>query len=324
MPIKIPIGTNKSPNTHKSNVISPNSLASQPKLITPSFPFIDKLALIVTPDSKTAAMDMHKGICVAFDQAEFKLAKINTMGFQRSHWLSINGFEKDSPLFSYRFSGQQAVRLRIEFNPAHLGVPGLDELKAWAGTMMDGWEYGLKNAHLTRVDIAIDVEGLTMDDFLAFPAKLSWGRQFGRGPNLETLTFGAGKSNRTIIYDKGAERLAKGFDWNGPPTVRIERRMNKLNSMPLSALYDMDDPFPAVTIATRCGPPSGVEKRKWDMFVDSCQIRGVQAALMLLEPGTARPKYKKHLKENPPNWWSLDSSWLKWAAYLDGSELLSP
>ncbi|KKC32653.1 hypothetical protein [Devosia psychrophila] len=324
MLIKIPLGSNKSPKAPNFDDIPSPSSVSQPKLITASNPFIDKLTLIVKPHTKGDALAMHKGICSAFDQPEFQTAKTNTMGFQVSKWLNISGFEQDSPRFSYRFSGNEAVRLRLEFNPTHLGASGLTELKSWVGTMMEGWEYALKNGHLTRVDIAIDVQGVTMSDFLTFPTNLSWMREFGRGSNLETLTFGTGKTNRSIIYDKGNERVAKGHIWNDPPTVRIERRMNKLNGLPISALYDMDDPFPAVTISTRCGPPPGVEQRKWDMFMDSCQVRGVQGALMLLEAGTARPKYKKQLAANPPGWWSLSSNWSGWAAYLDGSELLLP
>src|SRR5262249_51942067 len=153
----------------------------------------------------------------------------------------------------------------------------------------------ISDAIITRVDVAVDVYGVNIND-LHFTPKTPrrfqiWGAADGA---VETLYLGSSKSvSYWRIYDKALESKLPG----GIEGTRIERRLGVHNSIgeldclanPLADLFVLELPAKA--------PAPMPHPLVWEFFKDSARLHGINAALAKL-PKPLRITLREALKKS--------------------------
>jgi hypothetical protein len=272
-------------------------------------PFIDKISItLAVPEVHlssvwTAVKELIK-VSGLFKKTKWsKLYKINGL---------ISGASTDERvLFQFGTKDDKPPHCRLEFNPHKLGMDGLNDLdNILAEIFPDGWGYIFKNGRVTRLDVAVDLPGVRMDQFLFLAHQGATYQRFGTNGHLETFYIGRSRGNQTRIYSKKKEQIAKGKPF-GKSVVRVERTLRNLN-LGISELQKLKNPFGQMALIEPSPMPPPWEKPKvWSMFQDSVNVRGLMPAMALL-PERQRSKYRKYLKEAQKLWWQPEAIWAKW------------
>jgi hypothetical protein len=207
-------------------------------------------------------------------------------------------------------------------NPAKLGADGISQMKAEIDTMLFmGWQYILLKGRITRVDVTLDVAGISLEAMSICPHMPVKSTVYERSGVTGTIYLGSPKSPKQWrIYNKVAEQLEKDIQPKNSSIVRFERVIR--TSMLLKNLMQLKNPFAELTVGTFPECPTNANWKHWAMFLDSCHQRGSNQALaMLLDPKT-RTKYRKALKASKFDWWHPELLFWMWKKDLISSGLL--
>lgn len=327
MPIKITIKpSNKTQTLGKKTTEGTSEHPTTPPPQSDFLPFIDKLSLVLEPASDSEAYAIHNNIWAQFmDTNTFQSAGPEALkGWRRAKRIALNS-TKHRPLLQYNWTGSKeetgkASRMRLDFNPRKLGAKGLAELDAVLTSLWDyGWDYVIQHGRITRIDVAVDIPNVRMDEFLFVPKQGASEIQWGQDGHLQSFRHGQPKGNQTVVYSVKQKRLAKDQPWSGPSVVRVERRLRNPSPYKLTELGKLANPFADMAMTTMPGPPpdevQNNKVRMWSMFEDSVKARGVRAALALVPPDR-RTKYRAYLKQHPQPWWNPDAIWANWPEVL--------
>lgn len=223
---------------------------------------------------------------------------------------------------------QSNVRfMRLDFNPSKIGHTAC---KIVAQTMRcligaDATEI-IRQSNITRVDIAVDLYGIDINDMLYFSSRpidsSSWGKMFKHGKEvhyrLESQYIGSIKSDLYFkAYDKRAERITKsrGKDVPHKSITRVEAhikpRITKLDggktSLQLNNLELMVNPLNKLSITGI--PVPGADDGSFALFVLASQHAGAQTALALIKNPKKRALYRKHLLGQAVSCWTPEEYW---------------
>ena len=135
--------------------------------------------------------------------------------------------------------------VRMEWNPAKIGLEGHEHLKALASTFLpDGYNGIVQHGKITRANIALDIDGININDLHFVPRSplRSTIYKDAKG-RIETLYLGNTKSFRYWrIYDKARHlKLPQGEE-----LTRIERVHR--TGIPLNTIGSLDNPFDKITV----------------------------------------------------------------------------
>lgn len=286
----------------------------------PKSPFIDKISIILKPESKQDAHDMYMGLFQSLDDPEVWASASKGKGFNLGKRIKLPSVvdHKRWPLFQARYyaKAQQIETIRLEFVPVDLGPQGMGELHSVMMTVMDGgWEYVAKHGHVSRIDVSVDLPGVRMDGFQFLPKYPSTTMRWTLNGDLQNVAFGKTKGNQTLIYNRKTKRLSKKQGWDGQSVVRIERRLVNVG-MKLHQLPALPNTFADMQLSENMpAAPSGVDAGLWTMFCDSVKVRGLKDALALLSKGR-RTLFRKHLDAHPMPWWQPNEIWKGWEPML--------
>lgn len=316
MPIKIAKKATAGGQYNKTPIIPKKPSATDaPK------PFIDKIVVTLSLNDQQA----HATYMALFPQLEDPQlfldapnAKVGGYNLAKRLVLPSISETKKLPLLNARWLKEKKLvpRLRIEFVPVDVGPSGMAEIHAQlSGLIEDGWGAFANHGRVTRLDVAVDLTGLTMDSVHFQPKKIAHQKHWLSDGKLETIYIGKTTGNFTVIYDRKAKRSSMGQEWEAEG-VRIERRLKSLNKSP-SQLHRLQNPFEGTTLnITLPAPPEGEKQWQWMQFADSVKMRGLPAALALL-PEDRKARYKKHLKQHKAPEWDTDAIWQGWKPMLD-------
>lgn len=212
--------------------------------------------------------------------------------------------------------GKRISKLRLDFVPVDLGEAGMLELHVAINMIVpDGWEYVVKHGRVTRLDVAVDLYGLTMDSFHFVPKKTAHTTRLFPSGHLETIYFGKPKSSQTVIYDRSKKRA--GLSQTVAQSVRVERRMKPNGQMKLSSLPSITNPFTGMRMSIALpAPPKSAKENEWALFSDSVEKRGLPAALALLPKDRAKA-YKAHVLTQELPEWTPEVIWQGWLPMLE-------
>lgn len=282
-----------------------------------SSPFIDKISLTLT---------LPEGLRKYFDQvmaqlgsysASFQFAKA-TPQYKYTRYLAVGG-TSERVYCQIGAKSSAAADMRLEYNPHKMGNSGMNGFYKFLVEFFpegyDGWNFIMETARVSRIDVAVDVSNIRMDEFLFLPPQGMTSQRFGYDGHLQTYTLGKPKGNQIRLYCKSDEQFAKGFA-KGPALVRVEQTLRNLKMSPIN-LKKLSNPFAKMTLLKHCAPPPpGGNKSQWSMFQDSIQGRGLTAALALV-PQARRTQYRKYLAHYEKiQWWSPNTIWEAWPQAL--------
>lgn len=220
-------------------------------------------------------------------------------------------------LFSWSPVNKMRAFFRIECNPSKVGPEGIKELLCVEIDLLvdGGLPAFLAKAKVSRMDVALDLVGVSIGQLVAFSDCAVRSAKYDRFGKLETIYLGASKSAaQTRIYDKLAEMTAKSHAAYSPvPVTRVERVVN--NAGLLKNLPQKKNPFSTLHLASHGEKPDGIEPHMWRLFCcHSVQHTGAATLAMLPKP--LRTKFKKALKASEPTWWDTHELWKQWPALV--------
>ena len=164
------------------------------------------------------------------------------------------------------------------------------------------------------MDIAIDILGVDIEDMMVWNTAARRTRMYtGEHGCLETYYLGSPGSQRSFaIYDKRAEMEKNGIDMDLPdgPIVRIEARLRP--SVYWRDMSELANPFAKLNVASYAS--IGALDVETHLFLESCRLRGPQAALKRVKKLDASlwSKYSKRLEQHVSPWWDPEHIWAQY------------
>lgn len=205
--------------------------------------------------------------------------------------------------------------LRLEWNPARMveapeyRAAFMRLLRDWLG---DSFSAEMQDANITRIDLAVDVESLDINNIGVSRADTTViSTNYGRDGLMQSLYLGAKNTDlRFVIYDKRAERGGLIVPRQVALT-RFEARIK--HRMKVSELFDFPNPFARLTVREFLSMEVNVARNSqhvWRWFVDTCKWRGAEAAIDLIRNSRTRAAWhRKFVERDRPRWWSPNEIW---------------
>lgn len=318
--------------------------------------FIDKLAYLL-PTSKLLGPEITW--LGAF--REYVRAAL-AAGLCAPFFGSLRGFRASTQLVlpsgatavvSYGRNGRKPQRfgIRVECNPAGLLDADVTAIhRFFIGAFGDKYLEMLKAPRVKRLDIAVDIRGLTLDDVFVTYAHAQhvtvFGKKFtkARG-NVETWMFGSVTSSSAgAVYSKAvedlhqlltniaksgviAERLSDNVVsqyqsmMSACPIVRVEVRLRKLASS-VPELIQLENRLLRFAFI-EYESTSFLSKRVRLAFKCMCRDIGLKAAL---EAFKGHPEHQRltGLSRSRPRWWRPEKAWLEAVSHPTLNNLLTP
>lgn len=252
--------------------------------------------------------------------------------------------------FGVRDSKRQPFGLRIECNPAALSLEDIAFVhRFFSEAFPSDYLALLRGARIRRVDIAVDLLRVNLDDLLVTYSHAQNLTMFGKRVSgvkgrVETLTFGSvTSSSAAAVYSKDVEAIQKLMNGastpsreadrlsdnavrqlvaaNAYPIVRVEVRLRKqvLSPADLGALENRLLRFRFVEVKhTSLIPPLTAKA-----FRSMCRDMGVKAALRAFKGHSCYSQLRDLLRRRP-QWWDPEASWQEALSCRVLKELLAP
>jgi hypothetical protein len=274
---------------------------------------IDKISLVRYDPSPANAIENCDRLIAAFESGQFPGAVLKN-GRRHQIQLTIpilaDRSQSGRLLFQAgpRFAG--LCDYRLEFNPAKVGPAGVDHVIAILDSIfVQGGFHLLRNSFVTRIDLALDLHGVSADDVIIRSSRQRIHGIFSNQKGIpETIYLGKPKSNQTAVYTKNND---------DGPSLRVERRRKPRCRG--SQLAFLPDPFRAVQMVRTQSLSPFLNGMIPDQFFDSVRVRGFTHVLATLPPAQ-RLAIKAVLKDPaqsrlPPT----EEVWRSWPLLLRSS-----
>lgn len=213
---------------------------------------------------------------------------------------------------------------RVEFNPA---AGCVQNLKGIVDQILPGgYEQLVEGGKCTRIDAAVDVYGIDINDLIILYPKMRKTKGFYNNGKLETYTLGIKYGETEIcVYDKAAQikMLNEKSEIKLPipkqPITRIEVRKKK--GYLFKEIASVPNFFEGIQISSYFSFVPVIDKEKFSLFLEVCRSRGAVDALKMLNE-TNRERYRKLIQSCKLIWWNPQKIWDGWkcaSAILIGS-----
>jgi hypothetical protein len=250
-------------------------------------------------------------------------------GYKHQYWINLPGIS-EKVLFQARPTDKKKTRyFRYEFNPSRLGPTGLKTLKKRLQMFGPEGNYGhlVKNAVVTRLDVAIDLVRASMEQLVVVSAAGGKRHAYfaGQGP-VQTMYLGikpGKKSSDHYAYDRSQKEIDGGelaaTKW--PPVTRLEFRVTP-KKLPYGDMQSIANPLERMRVFDPTSVDAKIDPTMWRLFIDSCVLRGPAGALKLL-PEKLKESCEGALKKAEAIW-RPEKLWDHWKMEVDESGLLEP
>lgn len=242
-------------------------------------------------------------------------------------------------------------KLRVELNPASLGEEGvLDLLDRWHAATEKTFRVGafLRDAHLTRIDAAIDFIGLQPPDLLISAVGSGSGMAYvGGDDELETVYRFRKKQAPVIgdatsiplkakgpgtmlvrVYDKVRERASVGMPppFGPAPVTRVEVSKIGFGGKPpkVGDLPGLSNLLSKLRIGHLAqAKPAGCDQWTWQQYVHARRGGGPTRAVSVLglTPASAARLNAAYL-QHPSDLLDTDAAWAGWGTGLKLTSLI--
>jgi len=299
--------------------------------------FIDKLSFTLDVE------EIHKASVIrAFEVEEFDrvVERISNFSsgllkqYQRAYKFAITAdhdvtFQIEPRVERGRNSEHASVRrrfLRVEWNPSKSRSAGRESnqmLFALFERCLPSYsvERLLQTMNLTRIDLAFDVHGVSIDslEVCASPLrKMNTRRTFEPDGRISSMEFGKPTSDRyLLVYNKTLERhlrtqpistAGRPYIARRIPCTRFELRLHDLGG--IDNLFTQSNPFEIFTVRSIGTIGLDASDHESAFFHDACLRRGPYAALSCITNRRTRTHYSLAVRESePPPWWEPSSIW---------------
>ncbi|WP_288905352.1 hypothetical protein [uncultured Sneathiella sp.] len=293
------------------------------------YPVIDKLSVTIPVDEEyRKAVD---GSLYKIHKQVKDFSDISKNG--KKYHVSANWTDKvtgQKVLFQCNPKSSKAVNyMRFELNPNKLGPDGMRRFKSILELLVTYGNYPysriLEEGYITRMDIAVDIVNVAPHELIISGKDKGKSIKFlGKGSNeLETVYLDKPKtkSSQKMIYDKLQEQVDKGNKPSFNEVLHTRAEYTHAGA-PFSNIPNIKNPFKKMKVIHPIFKPDGVEDWIWQLFLNSCRLKGVEASLSLL-PDHLRASHRKALEKAAEVTWRPEMLMDKWKDYLIKSKVLT-
>lgn len=248
--------------------------------------------------------------------------------------------KRDARVFISRVKEKQlGLCIRLDLNPRKLGPSGCKHLRQFLEGLFDLPEL-LQAARVRRLDVAVDVVGLSVAETVAFhklgvkrsiyiggdgqietiyihkkasPTKLPKDPDSPEKPKLPEKTAGDGIAR---IYDrvKFAEVLHKSAPFQDAPVTRVEVMKPRFKDFKLGELSTMKDPLKKLRVGYIGSQVSLGALRQWWMYQAACRTISPDSVANLLQLSSENASlFKSALLVPVPDLVGPKTTWNRWA-----------
>lgn len=213
-----------------------------------------------------------------------------------------------SPAFS------NAKFLRVEWNPERIPAEAVRDALTTIFHGVSVFERIMTKGTVTRLDVAVDVANLAIDDYVFHRPGIRVTRiECASG---KTLYLGSEDSEcATAIYDKRAELKAKNKKKpkalkNLPDkwaTTRIEQRLRPKVGLTVAQVPTLPNPFQSLIVSGYAG--LSTKDEVWSLFLDSVRLRTAPSALQRIKNKRMRAVLAKRFSDATATWWNPEKIW---------------
>ena len=241
-------------------------------------PIIDKISItyiIGDPDLTAAVVQNLLQEIEAGGYWQSGAFKIGSVGYKASAKLNIPSSGHTALVQAGPKKKTTTHTLRLEFNPAALGAPGIAFLKNQLETLvLDGlsFKHIITNGKVTRVDIAVDIVGVHLADLLVSNkggGKHHW--YYSEQGKPETGYLGMKKSDKNAkwaaynkrqqVKDSPGAPAEQAFGGLSRTRIEYHAQPNK----PFPALNTVSNPFNEISLAFPKAPK--LKATRMDLFL---------------------------------------------------------
>ena len=299
-------------------------------------PVIDRLAVTYpVPSVADQASIRDRLASLASDPSDPTVAKWEkqkkwgAVKYARSYDLMVGN---DQRVLIQCTAGKSKVAfLRFEFNPNRIGPEGVARFRELLPEITGGkvnYEQLANAGKVTRIDIAVDLINIDMEDLLVTTPKpgVTMG-YFGVTGKTETKYLNINKKGSNLyVYDR-REHLRKlhqqgvgsGPEYGDTKHTRVEVRTKA--DKPIVSLPGLQNRLTGIDLIDIEAAEPPEQEHHWRLFQDSCRYRGLGGALELL-PGDVREDYEAAIKAVSGELWQPERLWGLWADAVEKSGLL--
>jgi hypothetical protein len=296
----------------------------------------NKPPLVIDRVSITIAVDEvdHRNV---IRETYFSDLKKNEQPFENRGWLSTKGGRYETAMRIHAPNAQNDIAgkwskevfallqcnpkngqggfLRLEFNPNRWGT-SVQHL--WQELEHVMWNPGnfldfMMKAKVTRLDVAIDIDGIQPDDYVWDTSKAIYRSHILKRARLETLYLGSKNAARAKgqvrIYDKAAQMKIPNSK-----LTRVERvvKSGVLRVADLPKLPNVLDGIECYDVVHALANSGLVPPEYCQFFHDACASRGLRGALKNIKDDKRRKQIRAVIKSSTPTFWDPDLAWSGW------------
>ncbi len=238
---------------------------------------IDKLSVTYKDHNKERVQRTGDRLIYLMDTGQFPKGQIHPG--QRHRIQAIIPIDDQNQKLVLSIGARQSdiADYRVEYNPSKIGPEGRSFVRYVLNTIFefDATEL-LMSGKVTRIDIALDMDGLSVDSVLVRHKGMRKFMVVSTGGCPRTLYHGASKANQVAIYDRP--------DHEG--RLRTEKRMKPMCAG--RALPELKNPFTRIQIVPVRHMIPYLGGANLEQFCDSVRIRGFRHVLGTLTASQRR------------------------------------
>jgi hypothetical protein len=281
---------------------------------------LDRLTLTVnTPSSPTYKKYIAAAINMAKMEADFTFAGApHGSGYRASVRLIIPGVEPNAHPTLQIAPYSKTAFFRLECNPNHLGVAGIEAMKSIIDTNTpQGWPLFMHSATVSRVDANIDAQGIPLHRLVLgtkYPRVTEIWSVKGELNEMDvaTIYLGSKASSDSFYrcYRLPVSKIATGCE----VATRFEN-VDEVSRPKLMDLHKYQNPFGKLFVGSTLAPkPKGWDPLLWEMTIRIATDHGLNAALHYLS--SDKRKQAKQVLSVPPYGIDLMSCWEQWPGLI--------
>ncbi len=258
---------------------------------------IDKIAL-VSGSSKRAHTDFsYDQIILLQENKRIPSIRVRSSKYYRVHaWFSVP-FNNPLGTVLFQTGGYNPTGFdsRLEFNPTIIGPADVKDVVNFLSRVLRENPYSfIKKSKVTRLDIALDLTGLSLNDVIVHMGGIrKHGVFFGSKGRPETIYLGSPRSNcHLAVYDKTLPGEPFGLK-----ALRIERRLKP--HIPFEELVQLNNPFGTIQLISTASLVANLTEIPTECFFATVRERGFSRTIKLLSASQRRALKKAF--EDPAN-----------------------
>jgi hypothetical protein len=297
-------------------------------------PVIDRLAVTYPVDDNEVREGIRTSLnlcAISPDEKSFEYAKAASFKHSNRYQLSVDFVATNGHRALIQCDpkkGQSSAPFfRVELFPGIINKQGVKELnEALHYFSLGNIEYSnlVKYGKVTRLDIAVDLVNIGIDQMVLSTAKLGKTiRFYGLTDKLETVYLAAkkGGGSRLYAYDRRQRMLDCDSEpeHGETPCTRIE--VQTKSQKPIVELPELSNRLDVIDVRDLAVSEYPEEEYHWSLFEESCRYRGVDGALSFF-PEDVRNSYVAALANEQSEIWRSDKLWSYWPEVVEKSGLL--